>query len=205
VASDRGAAVRARTKTLHAQECVIHRDLKPDNMLLTKDWKLKLTDFGEARAADVGATMTSVGTPIYISPEVMRADHYDKSADVYSYGVCLVAMIRAESTIQTFFYECLRKFRRKKNLRGLGMGQMTKFLYDKAWRPLLPTDFVKCYPKLHTLIQVSRELASERSDGEGGWGWGWTNSVWHLLRNPGKTMHRPDPRSTRSLRGSRRR
>ncbi|GMI55555.1 hypothetical protein TeGR_g10045, partial [Tetraparma gracilis] len=85
----------------------------------------------------------------------MRADHYDKSADVYSYGVCLVAMIRAESTIQTFFYECLRKFRRKKNLRGLGMGQMTKFLYDKAWRPLLPTDFVKCYPKLHKLIQES--------------------------------------------------
>jgi hypothetical protein len=69
-------------------------------MLLTKDWTLKLTDFGEARAANLGATMTSVGTPIYIAPEVMRADHYDQKADTWSYGLCLVAMIRADKNIQ---------------------------------------------------------------------------------------------------------
>jgi hypothetical protein len=88
-----------------AQESVIHRDLKPDNMLLTREWTLKLTDFGEARAQNMGGTMTSVGTPIYIAPEVMRADHYDEKADTWSYGLCLVAMIRAERTLEQFFYQ----------------------------------------------------------------------------------------------------
>ena len=75
------------------RECIIHRDLKPENMLLTQEWVLKLTDFGEARAVKEDATMTSVGTPVYISPEVMRGDRYGKKADSYSFAWCLVAMV----------------------------------------------------------------------------------------------------------------
>ncbi|GMI54668.1 hypothetical protein TeGR_g1117 [Tetraparma gracilis] len=118
-----------------------------------KDWTLKLTDFGEARAQNMGGTMTSVGTPIYIAPEVMRADHYDVKADTWSYGLCLVAMIRAERTLEQFFYQALRKHKKKRNTKGLGMGQMTKYYYSEGWRPILPLNFVKAYPKLHTLIQ----------------------------------------------------
>ena len=39
--------------------------------------------------------MTSVGTPIYVAPEVMAGYAYDATADSYSFGICLVAMIRA--------------------------------------------------------------------------------------------------------------
>ena len=100
-----GATNQVEEEDAGWKESVIHRDLKPDNMLLTRDWTLKLTDFGEARAQNMGGTMTSVGTPIYISPEVMRADHYDVKADTWSYGLCLVAMIRAETTLEQFFYQ----------------------------------------------------------------------------------------------------
>ena len=107
--------------------------------------KQQLTDFGEARAQNMGGTMTSVGTPIYIAPEVMRADHYDVKADTRSYGLCLVAMIRAERTLEQFFYQvslparwftkttyitsffqALRKHKKRRTTKGLGMGQMTK-------------------------------------------------------------------------------
>ncbi|GMI18921.1 hypothetical protein TeGR_g7165, partial [Tetraparma gracilis] len=104
-------------------------------------------------AQNLGGTMTRVGTPIYIAPEVMRADHYNTKADSFSYGLCLVAMIRAERTLELFFYQALRKHKKRRTTKGLGMGQMTKYYYQDGWRPLLPLAFVQTYPKLHALIQ----------------------------------------------------
>ncbi|GMI28081.1 hypothetical protein TeGR_g7328, partial [Tetraparma gracilis] len=130
------------------KESIVHRDLKPDNMLVTTAGVLKLTDFGEARSASIDMTMTAVGSPIYICPEIIRNDRYDAKADSYSFGICLVAMMRAKDTIQNFFFEQLMTKMRKKNKTGMGLGSLNRHI-EMGWRPKLP---VEMYPSLISLV-----------------------------------------------------
>eukprot|EP00180_Rhodochaete_pulchella_P003417 Plantae.Rhodophyta-Rhodochaete_pulchella.ctg58092.p1 GENE.Plantae.Rhodophyta-Rhodochaete_pulchella.ctg58092~~Plantae.Rhodophyta-Rhodochaete_pulchella.ctg58092.p1 ORF type:complete len:182 (+),score=22.29 Plantae.Rhodophyta-Rhodochaete_pulchella.ctg58092:36-548(+) len=70
----------------------IHRDIKSPNILLAKDYTLKLGDFGEARFLEdeEAEIMTRfVGTPQWMSPEMMDADEYTEKSDVYSTGMVL--------------------------------------------------------------------------------------------------------------------
>ena len=77
---------------------VIHRDLKPGNLLLSPDGRLSLSDFGLARMLEQpGMTMTGefVGTPMYMAPEQIAAGRVpiDHRADVYSLGTTLYEML----------------------------------------------------------------------------------------------------------------
>ena len=76
---------------------VIHRDIKPANMLLTKEGRIKLTDFGVARITDSGeATKTSggtVGTLKYMSPEQVAGKGVDASSDLFSAGIVLYQLL----------------------------------------------------------------------------------------------------------------
>jgi serine/threonine protein kinase len=69
---------------------IVHRDLKPANLLVTPDRRIKITDFGIARASDgLGLTGTGqvMGTPQYLSPEQARGGVATPASDVYSLGV----------------------------------------------------------------------------------------------------------------------
>lgn len=76
---------------------VIHRDIKPQNILITKDRVLKVTDFGIAKAAGTNTvTMgnaSAIGTVHYISPEQARGGYTDERSDIYSLGVVLYELL----------------------------------------------------------------------------------------------------------------
>jgi serine/threonine-protein kinase len=76
---------------------VVHRDMKPANIMFTKSQCVKITDFGIARLEDSRATMTQagmvIGTPAYMSPEQFLGEEVDWRSDIYSTGVVLYHMV----------------------------------------------------------------------------------------------------------------
>ncbi|CAD7695962.1 unnamed protein product [Ostreobium quekettii] len=73
---------------------IIHRDLKSPNLLVDKDWTVKVCDFGLSRVkAGTLAPWSRAGTPEWMAPEVLRNEPSNESCDVYSFGVILYELV----------------------------------------------------------------------------------------------------------------
>ncbi|GAB3846348.1 protein kinase domain-containing protein [Nesterenkonia populi] len=73
---------------------LVHRDIKPENVLVSTEGRIKLADFGLARAATHhSGTSTLMGTVAYIAPELLSGEGADERADIYALGILLYEML----------------------------------------------------------------------------------------------------------------
>jgi serine/threonine protein kinase/Tol biopolymer transport system component len=108
-AIDYGVQIAQGLAIAHAKE-IVHRDLKPENLFLTKDGRVKILDFGLAKAIQKtaspssdsqGATLTSaqtaagvvMGTASYMAPEQVRGEAVDARTDIFAFGAVLYEML----------------------------------------------------------------------------------------------------------------
>ncbi|KAI8561838.1 hypothetical protein RHMOL_Rhmol04G0372900 [Rhododendron molle] len=83
--------VRGMNYLHHCNPPIIHRDLKSSNLLVDKNWTVKVGDFGLSRLKHETflTTKTGKGTPQWMAPEVLRNEQADEKSDIYSFGVIL--------------------------------------------------------------------------------------------------------------------
>ena len=97
-------AIRVAIKVSTALECahknnIVHRDIKPHNILVTSDGTVKVTDFGIAKSMDsstIAHTNTIIGSAHYFSPEQAKGGYMDFKTDIYSLGVVMYEMLTGQ-------------------------------------------------------------------------------------------------------------
>jgi serine/threonine-protein kinase len=125
---------------------VVHRDVKPGNILITPDDKVKITDFGIAlvNAANITNGGQVLGTPNYMAPEAIENTEVDHRADLFSLGVVL--------------YELLT---RHKPFAGGDMTQVTRRIVYEPFTPV--TEYLRDLPaQLETVLSRALEKKPER-------------------------------------------
>ena len=90
---------------------IVHRDMKPQNILMTQTGTIKITDFGFARYFDNDLLIQTIcGSPLYMAPEIMKEKKYNYKSDLWSIGIIFYQMLMGEVPYKVKnIYELIRK------------------------------------------------------------------------------------------------
>ena len=116
-------------KEIHSKS-LIHRDLKPENLFISKDYKIKIGDFGISKILinTIHARTEYVGTGYYMAPEIYKKEAYTNKIDIWSLGCIIYELFTLNKCFET------------ENLIGLGneiMNEKHKKIKNKEWQNII--------------------------------------------------------------------
>ena len=137
---------------------VVHRDIKPANILLGEDYTIKITDFGVSKFLENKShAVTMIGTPLYMSPEVINGEKYSFSTDYWSLGCILYELIYLKRLFNANNYAGLFYKIKKFNVKSV----LSKFnIYNELLEGLLDPNQKKRYD----YSQITKFLDRENND-----------------------------------------
>jgi serine/threonine-protein kinase len=159
----------------HRRE-VLHRDVKPGNILVAKDGKVKVADFGigkllSSNTGDLTRTGTMVGSPAYMSPEQIRGEKLDGRADFFSLGVVAYELVTGGrpfpgDSITTLVYQILHAEPRdplslRSDLPPAARSVFARVLAkSRDERPADAAEFIREIRRIETVIRESRTVVA---------------------------------------------
>lgn len=138
-------------KEIHKKN-IIHRDLKPENLFLSTFNRIKIGDFGICKQLDLNNKYanTSVGTNVYMAPEVIKGETYNDKVDIWAFGCIIYELLTLKVCFESkSLYGFVDNITKKKH------GKIDLTIYNSKWQELIDLLLNKNYKKRPNINELN--------------------------------------------------